>query len=266
MHGDQGGHSSHLHQQQAGGHQGGEKVASGFQEDDGRRRRPRRSMHHGSEGGSQRPYFERIDEFNGDFDKRDGYVRRLEVELEDYKKLCDESKRRLSALEYINDDLEKRLEAEACRRFNLESELETGKEEYKQGRRVLTTKINTLEEKLLEKELQEAKMNDQLRRLERELYRMHQKKHEIVKEVRRQEAQDRADGAEASQILRAQAAAIEGRSGPVSSSRRGVAERRTNQLQDEAMAVAYFSQPSPALAEEQSRFRMAQSLGQFFAC
>jgi hypothetical protein len=272
------------------------------------RRRRRRSRlqgsddasHGGSElrGGSQRPYFERLDEVNGSFDRRDGHVRRLELELEEAKRTGEESRRRLSALEYINDDLERRLESEACRRLDLERELQKALEGAEAGRAAAVHRFAELERSLRAKAAVEDQLTEKLRRLERELYRMHQKKHEIVLEARRQEAQERAEGAEAAQRIRAQASAATGAeeppsapgsaaaaaaaaapagsraaaAGPHPAPRSGAQEGARNpsaarhSLQDEAMAVAYFSRPSPALAEEQNRFRMTQALGRFLGC
>jgi len=174
----------------------------------------------------------------------------MELELEESKRVAEDSKRRLNALIYIADDLEKRLESEAGLRLVLEEEMETMRADSLQKEHDLHHVIETMEQKLQSKQLQENKLTDQLVRLERELYRMHQKKHEIVKEIRRQEAQDRADGASAIEIIRAQAG-------------KQAEPRPKNELQDEAMAVAYFSQPTPALAEEQGRFRTTQFLAQF---
>jgi len=244
------------------------------------RRRRRRSTRHGNEDGGERPFFERLEEANGNMDKRDDYVRRLEMQLDEYKRLADESKRRLSALEYINDDLEKRLETEAARKLDLDRQLQSSKDAHKHERGILTERIETLESQLRDRAAQETTLNEKLRRIEKELYRMHQRKHEIVQQVRRQEAEDRAADQEASQRIRAQAAARTGQDSvnlETGSSSQGPqttpnADRnlqsdqraRRQQNQDEAMAVAYFSQPSSALAEQQHRFRMAESLGHFF--
>ncbi len=267
------------------------------------RRRRRRSRvqgsddaSHGGGGGSQRPYFERLDEVNGSFDRRDGHVRRLELELEEAKRTGEESRRRLSALEYINDDLERRLESEACRRLDLERELHQALEGAEAERAAAVQRFAELERSLRAKAAVEDQLTEKLRRLERELYRMHQKKHEIVLEARRQEALERAEGVEAAQRIRAQASAASGAeeapsaaaaavaaatahagsraapAGPQPAPRTGAQEgARTpsaarHSLQDEAMAVAYFSRPSPALAEEQNRFRMTQALGRFLGC
>lgn len=252
------------------------------------------ASHGGGElrGGSQRPYFERLDEVNGSFDRRDGHVRRLELELEEAKRTGEESRRRLSALEYINDDLERRLESEACRRLDLERELQQALEGAEAERAAAVQRLAELERSLRAKAAVEDQITEKLRRLERELYRMHQKKHEIVLEARRQEALERAEGAEAAQRIRAQASAASGAeeapsaaaaatahagsraapAGPQPAPRTGAQEGARNpsaarhSLQDEAMAVAYFSRPSPALAEEHNRFRMTQALGRFLGC
>ncbi|GBG25148.1 Pre-rRNA-processing protein IPI1 [Hondaea fermentalgiana] len=217
----------------------------------------------------------------GTLDKRDDYVRRLEMRLDELARSHEESKRRLSALEYINDDLEKRLETEASHKLALERRLQAKSEAHANERTQLNNTITGLQEKIQERAAQENILEEKLRRLERELYRMHQRKHEIVQQVRRQEAEERAADQEASQRIRAQTAARGGQDlaagadatgsssalpARASDARTSVNRHSRQQNQDEAMAVAYFSQPSSALAEEQNRFRMAESLGHFFAC
>ena len=107
---------------------------------------------------------------------------------------------------------------------------------------------------------------------------MHKKKHEMMTEVRRQYAQNCTDGADTVQLFRAQSAMtntrpfvevdhgnrLNDKSGSEAiKPKNGVSG---NELREEDIALAYFSQPSQGSTEEQNRFRMVQSLSDFFGC
>ena len=138
--------------------------------------------------------------------------------------------------------------------MDLEQELLLRKSESEAEAANYRKRISELENMVSARQQHEVVLNDKLRRLERELYRMHQRKHDLVQQVRRQEAQERADGAQAAQRVRVQGG-----------EQARKVERIQQQTQDEAMAMAYFSQPSQELAEEVNRFRMIQSLSHFFS-
>jgi len=180
----------------------------------------------------------------------------MEAEVEEAKRTTEEAKRRVSELEIINDDLENRLEAEAMKVLKLEQDCQEANARLETEREWFNARMVDLSEALSQQQAVEEQLNHKIRRAERNLLQMHQKKHEMLQEARRMDSLNRTDSGGTSQRINTQTSNQE-QTDRTSSGRR-------NQLQDEAMAFRYFSSPSPGLADQQNRVRMTHALSDFF--
>ena len=111
-------------------------------------------------------------------------MQRLEEELAEAKGLLESQSRRQSELEFVNEDLEHRLEAEARERISLESFRERDLRKLEVERARHREEIKEWESRSDEEAKRRSILEERLRRVEKELYRMHQKKYEIKKLVR----------------------------------------------------------------------------------
>ncbi|RLN98077.1 hypothetical protein BBJ28_00011621 [Nothophytophthora sp. Chile5] len=98
-------------------------------------------------------------------------VQRLQNELTDAKRFVEAQARRQNDLEYVNEDLERRRWTKE--RVALEEQRDTWAARHEEEAR------------------RRAVVEERLRRAEKELYRMHQKKYDIEKQVRREENEKR---------------------------------------------------------------------------
>ncbi|RHY12911.1 hypothetical protein DYB37_001750 [Aphanomyces astaci] len=118
-------------------------------------------------------------------------VQRLQAELTETKRLLETQTRRQNDLEYVNEDLERRLEYEARERINLDAMKADDEKRWVQERLHLEEERKVWERKWDDECKRRAIVEERLRRAEKELYRMHQKKYDIEKTVRREESEKR---------------------------------------------------------------------------
>lgn len=118
-------------------------------------------------------------------------VQRLQNELADAKRFLEAQARRQNDLEYVNEDLERRLEQEALDRIALDAQKAEDERRWMQERALLEEERSLWEKKCEEESRRRAIVEERLRRAEKELYRMHQKKYDIEKAVRREESEKR---------------------------------------------------------------------------
>ncbi|TYZ65857.1 hypothetical protein PybrP1_008292 [[Pythium] brassicae (nom. inval.)] len=124
--------------------------------------------------------------------RRDGQlVQRLQSELADAKRFVEAQARRQNDLEYVNEDLERRLEQEALDRIKLDAQKADDERRWTQERAVLEEQRTMWEKRCEEESRRRAAAEERLRRAEKELYRMHQKKYDIERQVRREESEKR---------------------------------------------------------------------------
>ncbi|RHY34490.1 hypothetical protein DYB32_000916 [Aphanomyces invadans] len=118
-------------------------------------------------------------------------VQRLQAELTETKRQLETQTRRQNDLEYVNEDLERRLEYEARERINLDAMKAEDEKRWMQERLQLEEERKVWERKWDDECKRKAIVEERLRRAEKELYRMHQKKYDIEKAVRREESEKR---------------------------------------------------------------------------
>ncbi|EQC28765.1 hypothetical protein SDRG_13448 [Saprolegnia diclina VS20] len=118
-------------------------------------------------------------------------VMRLQNELQDTKKALEAQTRRHNDLEYVNEDLERRLEIEARERINMEASRAEDERKWETERARLQEEARMWERKCDEEARRRAVIEERLRRSDKELYRMLQKKYDIEKTVRREESEKR---------------------------------------------------------------------------
>lgn len=118
-------------------------------------------------------------------------VQRLQNELADAKRYVEAQARRQNDLEYVNEDLERRLEQEALDRIALDAQKAEDERRWAQERAELQEQCSMWEKRCEEESRRRAIVEERLRRAEKELYRMHQKKYDIEKAVRREESEKR---------------------------------------------------------------------------
>ncbi|KAF0691278.1 Aste57867_17456 [Aphanomyces stellatus] len=118
-------------------------------------------------------------------------VQRLQAELAETKRLLEAQTRRQNDLEYVNEDLERRLEYEARERINLDAMKADDEKRWDLERARLEDERLVWEKKCDDEGKRRAIVEERLRRAEKELYRMHQKKYDIEKAVRREESEKR---------------------------------------------------------------------------
>ena len=124
--------------------------------------------------------------------RKDGQlVQRLQNELADAKRFLEAQARRQNDLEYVNEDLERRLEQEALDRIALDAQKADDERRWVQERAMLEEQRSMWEKRYEEESRRRAIVEERLRRAEKELYRMHQKKYDIEKAVRRDESEKR---------------------------------------------------------------------------
>lgn len=115
------------------------------------------------------------------------YVQRLQDELQDTKGLLEAQAQRQYDLEYVNEDLERRLEHEALEKIQLENDRQRDGQCLEQERADFEIERREWRARLAEEERHHEALEERLRRTEKELYRMHQKKYDIEKLVRQEE-------------------------------------------------------------------------------
>ncbi|CAH0519646.1 unnamed protein product [Peronospora belbahrii] len=118
-------------------------------------------------------------------------VQRLQNELADAKRFVEAQARRQNDLEYVNEDLERRLEQEALDRIALDSQKAEDEKRWQEEKAALQKQLESWEARFEEETRRRAMAEERLRRAEKELYRMHQKKYDIEKQVRREENEKR---------------------------------------------------------------------------
>ncbi|GMF37640.1 unnamed protein product [Phytophthora fragariaefolia] len=118
-------------------------------------------------------------------------VQRLQNELADAKRFVEAQARRQNDLEYVNEDLERRLEHEALDRITLDAQKAEDEKRWQQEKAALQEQLKSWEARFEEETRRRAMAEERLRRAEKELYRMHQKKYDIEKQVRREESEKR---------------------------------------------------------------------------
>lgn len=118
-------------------------------------------------------------------------VQRLQNELADTKRFVEAQARRQNDLEYVNEDLERRLEQEALDRITLDAQKAEDEKRWQQEKTALQEKLQSWEARFEEETRRRSMAEERLRRAEKELYRMHQKKYDIEKQVRREESEKR---------------------------------------------------------------------------
>ncbi|ETI42027.1 hypothetical protein F441_12735 [Phytophthora nicotianae CJ01A1] len=118
-------------------------------------------------------------------------VQRLQNELADAKRFVEAQARRQNDLEYVNEDLERRLEQEALDRITLDAQKAEDEKRWQHEKAELQEQIKTWEARFEEETRRRSMTEERLRRAEKELYRMHQKKYDIEKQVRREESEKR---------------------------------------------------------------------------
>uniref|UniRef100_K3X1P1 Uncharacterized protein n=1 Tax=Globisporangium ultimum (strain ATCC 200006 / CBS 805.95 / DAOM BR144) TaxID=431595 RepID=K3X1P1_GLOUD len=118
-------------------------------------------------------------------------VQRLQNELADAKRFVEAQARRQNDLEYVNEDLERRLEQEALDRIKLDAQKADDERRWTQERAMLEEQRDMWEKRCEEESRRRTVIEERLRRAEKELYRMHQKKYDIEKQVRREESEKR---------------------------------------------------------------------------
>ena len=111
-------------------------------------------------------------------------IRRLEMELDDMKVRLDHSQHREMDLESINDDLEHRLEALAKESAVLEEEHAKKVSGLEENIATMVQQKSDDEKRLNLEILRRQRTEETLRRVEKELYRIHQQKHEILQHAR----------------------------------------------------------------------------------
>ncbi|KAL8011516.1 hypothetical protein Plhal710r2_c051g0157571 [Plasmopara halstedii] len=118
-------------------------------------------------------------------------VQRLQNELADAKRFVEAQARRQNDLEYVNEDLERRLEQEALERITLDAQKAEDEKRWQREKVALQEQLQTWEARFEEETRRRSMAEERLRRAEKELYRMHQKKYDIEKQVRREESEKR---------------------------------------------------------------------------
>ncbi|KAK1930444.1 Reticulocyte-binding protein 2 a [Phytophthora citrophthora] len=118
-------------------------------------------------------------------------VQRLQNELADAKRFVEAQARRQNDLEYVNEDLERRLEQEALDRITLDAQKAEDEKRWQQEKAALQEQLKSWEARFEEETRRRSMAEERLRRAEKELYRMHQKKYDIEKQVRREESEKR---------------------------------------------------------------------------
>ncbi|KAG2766516.1 hypothetical protein JG687_00011977 [Phytophthora cactorum] len=118
-------------------------------------------------------------------------VQRLQNELADAKRFVEAQARRQNDLEYVNEDLERRLEQEALDRITLDAQKAEDEKRWQQEKAELQEQLESWEARFEEETRRRSMAEERLRRAEKELYRMHQKKYDIEKQVRREESEKR---------------------------------------------------------------------------
>ncbi|KAG7394582.1 hypothetical protein PHYBOEH_005000 [Phytophthora boehmeriae] len=118
-------------------------------------------------------------------------VQRLQNELADAKRFVEAQARRQNDLEYVNEDLERRLEQEALDRITLDAQKAEDEKRWQQEKEALHEQLKSWEQRFEEETRRRSMAEERLRRAEKELYRMHQKKYDIEKQVRREESEKR---------------------------------------------------------------------------
>lgn len=131
------------------------------------------------------PLFEREHRNDGQL------VQRLQNELADAKRFVEAQARRQNDLEYVNEDLERRLEQEALERIALEALKAEDEKRWRVEKSELEAQRELWEKRCEDETRRRAVIEERLRRAEKELYRMHQKKYDIEKQVRREESEKR---------------------------------------------------------------------------
>ncbi|CAK4079194.1 unnamed protein product [Aphanomyces euteiches] len=119
------------------------------------------------------------------------FVLRLQNELAETKRLLEVQTRQQNEMVRINEDLERRLENEACERINLDALKADDEKKWAMERARFEEEMKAWEKKLDDEVKRRAIVEERLRRAEKELYRMHQKKYDIEKAVRREESEKR---------------------------------------------------------------------------
>jgi hypothetical protein len=138
-------------------------------------------------------------------------LQRLQNELAETKRLLEAQTRRQNDLEYVNEDLERRLEYEARERITLDAMKAEDEKRWEQERTRLEDERRGWEKKCEEESRRRAIVEERLRRSEKELYRMHQKKYDIEKAVRREESEKRKNEVYITRSMEKDAAAINSR-------------------------------------------------------
>ena len=125
------------------------------------------------------PYFERVDAAES-----------LRMELEETRRLLGAAKDRQRNLERMNADIERRLEAEAMHRMEVEAELAKCMVSAAEEKRAHIEEMREAEIRHSKLKRLDAFHKNQIGRLERDLYRMHQRKYDMEKtwRARREEA------------------------------------------------------------------------------
>lgn len=123
------------------------------------------------------------------------YVQRLQDELSDTKGLLEAQARRQCELEYVNEDLERRLEIEAKEKNQLEALVADQKDQMSKHHETLVQERQGWQKRCGEEIRRREIIEERLRRAEKELYRMHQKKYDIEKNCRQEEHQKRSQEA-----------------------------------------------------------------------
>ncbi|KAL0587405.1 hypothetical protein ABG067_003024 [Albugo candida] len=123
-------------------------------------------------------------------------VQRLQNELAEAKRFVEAQARRQNDLEYVNEDLEHRLEQEALDRIALDAQKADDERRWKEERARLESEREMWEKRYEEEHRRRGIVEERLRRAEKELYRMHQKKYDIEKTIRREEIEKRKHEAE----------------------------------------------------------------------
>jgi myosin heavy subunit len=108
-------------------------------------------------------------------------------EIRNYRNRITELENRCLDLEKINSDLENRLERQARERMDYDREFAENNHEWEKKLQATSVEIDGWRERL-ENEVRHGNIaRDKLRRTERELYRILQKKYDIVREAKLEE-------------------------------------------------------------------------------
>ena len=133
--------------------------------------------------------------FEREHRKEGQYIQRLQDELADTKGLLEAQARRQSDLEFVNEDLEHRLEQEAREKHQLEAHIARQDSRMQEERDKMQHEGLAWQKKLADEIRRREMIEERLRRAEKELYRMHQKKYDIERDIRQQESEKRAQEA-----------------------------------------------------------------------